>query len=42
MNINGFIETLSIMGQGMAGIFVVTLVIIAAIYLLGKVKTKDE
>lgn len=42
MNINGFLYSLSVMGQGMLGIFVVTLVIIVAIYLLGKINTKDE
>ena len=42
MNINDFFYSLSVMGQGMLGIFVVTLVIIAAIYLLGKINTKDE
>lgn len=41
MNAN-FMKSLSVMGQGMAGIFVVTIVIIAAIYLLGKIKSKDE
>ena len=41
MNTN-VMTSLSVMGQGMAGIFVVTIVIIAAIYLLGKIKSKDE
>lgn len=41
MNAN-FLTSLSVMGQGMAGIFVVTIVIIAAIFLLGKINTKDE
>ena len=41
MNAN-FMTSLSVMGQGMAGIFVVTVVIIAAIYVLGKIKSKDE
>lgn len=42
MNINGFLQSLSVMGQGMAGIFVVTIVIIVAIVLLGKINAKDE
>lgn len=42
MNMNNFLYSLSVMGQGMLGIFVVTLVIIVAIYLLSKVDTKDE
>ncbi len=42
MNMNNFFYSLSVMGQGMLGIFVVTLVIIVAIYLLSKVDTKDE
>ena len=41
MNAN-FMTSLSVMGQGMTGIFLVTVVIIAAIYLLGKIKSKDE
>ena len=35
-------QALEIMGKGMLGIFVVTLVIILAIYLLSKVDAKDE
>ena len=42
MNMNDFLYSLSVMGQGMLGIFVVTLVIIVAIYILGKINTKDE
>ena len=42
MNMNNFLYSLSVMGQGMLGIFVVTLVIVLAIYLLSKVDTKDE
>ncbi len=36
MNIQGFIETLPVMVYGMAGIFVVILVIYAIIFLLNK------
>ena len=39
---NNFYYSLSVMGQGMLGIFVVTLIIILAIFLLSKVDTKDE
>ncbi len=42
MNMTDFLYSLSVMGQGMLGIFVVTLVIILAIYLLSKVDAKDE
>lgn len=37
-----FLETLPIMGAGMLGIFAVTGVIIAAIYLLGLIKKGDK
>lgn len=42
INIKGFIDSLTVMGKGMAGIFIVTVVIIVAIYLLGKINTKDN
>ncbi len=34
MNINAFLATLPIMGKGMLGIFVVTVIIIAAMIIL--------
>ena len=34
MNIQAFLDTLPLMGKGMLGIFLVTAVIIAAMYLL--------
>lgn len=37
INIQGFLETLPIMGTGMAGIFIVILVIYGAVLLLNKV-----
>lgn len=37
MNYNAFLSTLPIMAKGMAGIFVVTAVIIAAVYILNKI-----
>ena len=42
MRIQEFLNSLSIMGQGMAGIFVVTAIIIFAVYLLGKINSKDK
>ena len=36
MNIQGFIETLPIMGEGMLGIFAGTVVMIASMVLLNK------
>jgi len=40
MNIEAFMQTLPIMGKGMAGIFLVTGIIISVIYLLNKFATK--
>jgi hypothetical protein len=37
MNVEAFLETLPIMGKGMLGIFIITGVIVAAIYVLNKV-----
>lgn len=37
-----FLDTLPIMGKGMLGIFIVTAVIIAVVYLLGKIKSKNN
>ena len=44
MNINfeAFVESFSIMGKGMLGIFAVTGVIIGVIYLLGLMKKGDK
>lgn len=36
LNIDAFLDSLPLMGKGMLGIFVVTLVIILMIYLLNK------
>ena len=40
MNFNLFLETLPIMGKGMLGIFIVTLVIIGIIELLNRLPDK--
>ena len=43
MNIQAFLDTIPIMLKGMAGIFVVTVMIIIAMYVLGKIgKDKGE
>ena len=42
MKIQEFLQSLSVMGQGMAGIFVVTAIIIITVYLLGKIDSKDK
>lgn len=36
------IIALEIMGKGMAGIFVATLLIVAIVYLLGKITSKSD
>lgn len=36
INVEAFIDSLSIMGQGMAGIFTVTIAIIISIYVLNE------
>ena len=41
MDYNAFIETVPIMGKGMAGIFIVTAVIILSMIILNKV-TSDK
>ena len=41
-NVEQFLQTLPIMAKGMAGIFIVTAVIVLAITLLGKIPSKDE
>lgn len=42
VNVNAFLETLPIMGKGMLGIFVVTAVIMGAIYLLNILGNKKK
>lgn len=42
MKIQEFLQSLSVMGQGMAGIFVVTAIIIITVYLLGTIDSKDK
>lgn len=42
MNMNDFITSLMVMGKGMAGIFIVTVVIVLTIILLSKIPSKEE
>ena len=42
MNMNDFITSLIVMGTGMAGIFIVTVVIVVTIMLLSKIPSKEE
>lgn len=42
MKIQEFLQSLSVMGQGMAGIFVVTAIIIISVILLGKIDSNDK
>lgn len=42
MNIDTVLDALRLMGNGMLGIFVVTLVIIAVVTLLNKIPEKKE
>ena len=42
MNMNDFITSLIVMGKGMAGIFIVTVVIVVTIMLLSKIPSKEE
>ena len=44
MNINfeGFLDTLPIMAKGMAGIFIVTAVIVLTILILNKITSKKD
>ena len=42
MNFEAFLQTLPIMGKGMAGIFLVTGVIVLRILILGKAGNKPE
>lgn len=42
MNFEAFLQTLPIMGKGMAGIFLVTGVIVLYILILGKAGNKPE
>ena len=40
INTNALLETLPVMGKGMFGIFIVTLVIVLSIFLLNKASNK--
>ena len=42
INVQGFLDSLPIMGMGMAGIFIVTVIIIAVVSLLNKVTGKFD
>ena len=42
LNVQAFLDTLPIMGKGMAGIFIVTCVIILAMILLRAVSDSDQ
>lgn len=42
MNLNSLSQTLPIMGKGMLGIFIVTLVIVLVVVLLNKVFSSKE
>ena len=42
MHVDAFLQTLPIMGKGMAGIFLVTSVIVLCIPILGKTGNKPE
>ena len=40
INVQGFLESLPIMGIGMVGIFIVTIIIIVVVEILNKTTTK--
>jgi len=40
INVQGFLDSLPIMGLGMVGIFIVTLIIIAVVEIINKTTTK--
>jgi len=40
INVQGFLDSLPIMGLGMVGIFIVTLIIIAVVVIINKTTTK--
>lgn len=40
LNVQAFLDTLPIMGKGMAGIFIVTVILILSIYLLNFIGNK--
>ena len=42
INVQGFLDTLPIMGKGMAGIFIVTVVIILAMILLRALSDSED
>ena len=42
LNVQAFLDSLPIMGMGMVGIFIVTVIIIAVVSLLNKITSKFE
>jgi len=42
INVQAFLDSLPIMGMGMVGIFIVTVIIIVVVSLLNKITTKFE
>lgn len=42
IDVNAFLETLPLMGKGMLGIFVVTLVIVGSMMILNKMGSSDN
>lgn len=42
MNYDAFLESLAVMGQGMAGIFIVTAIIVIAITILSKFSKEEK
>jgi len=42
INVDAFLKTLPLMGKGMLGIFIVTLVIVGAMLLLNKMGSENE
>ena len=42
INVQAFLDSLPIMGMGMVGIFIVTIIIIAVVSLLNKITSRFE
>ena len=42
LNVQAFLDSLPIMGMGMVGIFIVTIIIIVVVSLLNKITSKFE
>ena len=42
LNVQAFLDSLPIMGMGMVGIFIVTVIIIAVVSMLNKITSKFE